>query len=295
MLIEDNSLGRKIFVVFNYTFLALLAFICLFPILHILAISFSSNQAVVSGAVTLWPVDFTVSAYKYALGKSAFINSIGVSLQRILIGTLLQMFMIVHIAYPLSKESSQFKMRTFYVWFFFITMLVSGGLIPTYMTIRATGIIDSIWALVIPNAVPVFSVVLLLNFFRALPKGLEEAAYMDGAGHFTILYRVYLPLSTPALATLFLFSIVFHWNSWFDGLIYMNDVKGYPLQTYLQTIVSGFEMDVISEEDSELFKELSNRTFRSAQVFLGALPILMVYPFLQKYFMKGIVLGSVKE
>lgn len=294
-MVQDSSISRKLFVIFNYTFLAIMAFLCLFPIIHILAISFSSNQAVAKGLVTLWPVDFSVAAYKYAISKQAFTTSIGVSLKRILFGTVIQMLMIIHIAYPLSKESSVFKMRTFYVWFFFITMLVSGGLIPTYMVVRNTGLIDTIWALVIPNAVPVFSIVLLLNFFRAIPKELEEAAFMDGAGHFRLLWKIYIPLSTPALATLFLFSIVFHWNSWFDGLIYMNDISGYPLQTYLQTIVTGFEMDVVSEEDAELLKELSNRTFRSAQVFLGALPVLMVYPFLQKYFMKGIVLGSVKE
>lgn len=294
-MVQDTSLSRKIFVGFNYTFLALMAFLCLFPIVHILAISFSSNQAVVKGLVTLWPVEFTTASYKYALSKDAFTTSIGVSLKRILFGTLVQMLMIVHIAYPLSKEATQFKMRTFYVWFFFITMLVGGGLIPTYMVIRNTGLIDTIWALVIPNAVPVFSIVLLLNFFRAIPKELEEAAFMDGAGHFRLLWKIYIPLSTPALATLFLFSIVFHWNSWFDGLIYMNDISRYPLQTYLQTIVTGFEMDVVSEEDADLLKELSNRTFRSAQVFLGALPVLLVYPFLQRYFMKGIVLGSVKE
>lgn len=294
-MVQNTSLSRRIFVVFNYIFLAFLAFLCLFPIIHILAVSFSSNQAVVKGLVTFWPVDFSLASYKYALGKEAFINSLGVSVKRLFLGALIQMLMIIHIAYPLSKENEQFKMRTFYVWFFFITMLVSGGLVPLYMTVRATGLLDSIWSLVIPNAVPVFSVVLLLNFFRALPKELEEAAYMDGAGHFTLLWKVYIPLSKPALATLLLFSMVFHWNAWFDGLIFMNDISGYPLQTYLQTIVSGLEMDVVSEEDAELLKELSNRTFRSAQVFLGALPILLVYPFLQKYFVKGIVLGSVKE
>lgn len=292
MVIRD-SIGRKIFHIFNYILLAFLALLCLFPILHVLAVSFSSSEAVNKGLVSLWPVDFTLKAYAYAMNKQAFSDSFLISLQRVGIGTTLQMLMIVLIAYPLSKESNRFKFRTLYVWFFFVTMLVGGGLIPFYLTVRMTGLLDSIWALVIPNAVPVFSVVLLLNFFRGLPKELEESAFIDGAGHLITLWKIFIPLSKPAIATLFLFSIVGHWNAWFDGLIFMS-FERYPLQSYLQTIVVDMNLETLTEEDMKALAELSNRTFKASQIFIGALPVLMVYPFLQKHFMKGIVLGSVK-
>lgn len=293
-MVENSSWGRKAFVVINFTLLAFLALLCLAPIVHVLSISLSSNEAVAGGQVTLWPVQFSTSAYEYALTKEAFITSLLISFQRVFLGTALQMAMIVLLAYPLSKEVDKFRFRTVYVWFVFLTILIGGGLIPYYMTIRATGLLDTIWALVIPASVPVFSVVLLLNFFRGLPKELEESAFIDGAGHFVTMWSIYLPLSKPALATLLLFSMVGHWNAWFDGLIFMNSPDHYPLQSYLQTIVVDTETEILTEQQAELMRELSNRTFKAAQIFIGALPILLVYPFLQKHFMKGIVLGSVK-
>jgi putative aldouronate transport system permease protein len=163
------------------------------------------------------------------------------------------------------------------------------------MTIRMTGLLDSIWALVLPGAVPVFSVILLLNFFRGLPKEIEESAFMDGAGHWKVLWSIYVPLSMPALATIALFTLVGHWNSWFDGLILMNSPERYPLSSYLQTVVIDKTMTTMKGNDWMSLAQISDRTAKAAQIFLGALPILLVYPLLQKYFVKGIVLGSVKE
>jgi putative aldouronate transport system permease protein len=283
------------FNIFNYTFLSLLAVLCLLPLVHVLAVSLSANHAASAGIVKLWPVDFNTTSYSYVLGKEEFIRSLLVSVKRVILGTTVNMLMIVLLAYPLSKESTKFKSRTWYVWTFVITILFSGGLIPYYMMIKATGLLDSIWALVIPGAVPVFSVILLLNFFRGLPKELEEAAFIDGAGHFTTLFRIFLPLSTPALATLLLLTMVGHWNSWFDGLIFMNSPEHYPLQSYLQTIVIQKDFSTLTDLNSEALRQISDRTVKAAQIFMGALPVLVVYPFLQKYFMKGIVLGSVKE
>lgn len=154
---------------------------------------------------------------------------------------------------------------------------------------------DSIWALILPNAVPVFNVILLMNFFRGLPKEIEEAAFIDGAGHWTQILKIYLPLSTPAIATVTLFMTVGHWNGWFDGLIYMNSPKNYPLQSYLRTIIVEQEMTMLtSSEMLQSMNEISDRTLKAAQVFLAALPILAVYPLLQRYFMKGLVIGSIK-
>lgn len=293
-MIERLSFGRRVFVAFNYTALIVLSLLCILPLVHVFALSLSSNAAATAGMVKLWPVEFSLKSYEFVLNRPEFVKSLAVTLERVGLGLPLNLLLTVVIAYPLSKESARFKPRTAYVWFFVFTMLFHGGLIPSYMTIRETGLLDTIWALILPGAVPVFNVVLLLNFFRGLPKELEEAAFMDGAGHFRTLWQIYVPLSTPALATIALFTTVGHWNSWFDGLIYMNSPERYPLQSYLQTVIAQRDMTLASSTDLELLAEVSDRTVKAAQIFMGSLPILLVYPFLQRYFMKGIVMGSVK-
>jgi ABC-type sugar transport system, permease component len=294
-MVERITTGRRLFVAFNYSLLTLLSLLCLFPMIHVFAVSFSSSEAATAGLVKLWPVQFTFSSYEFVLAKPAFLTSIGVTLKRVALGVSINMALSVLLAYPLSKEVAKFPWRTYYVWIFVITILFQGGLIPLYMTVKFTGIMDSIWALVLPSAVPVFNVILLLNFFRGLPKELEEASFMDGAGHWTTMWRIMVPLSAPALATITLFATVNHWNSWFDGLIFMNSPEHYPLQSYLQTVVINRDLSLVSSSDMKSLAEVSDRTAQAAQIFLGALPILLVYPFLQRFFMKGIVLGSVKE
>lgn len=288
--------GEKIFAVFNYIILSITAFLCLVPIINILAISFSSSSAAAAGYVKLWPVDFTLSSYKYALSKREFLQSFMVSIKRVALGYAVNMVLTILTAYPLSKEKSTFRARNIYAWFFIITMMFNGGLIPTFMTVKKLGLLDTLWALVLPGAVPVFNVILLMNFFRELPKEIEEAAFIDGANHWTMLFRIFLPLSLPSLATISLFVLVGHWNGWFDGMIYMNRPRNWPLQTYLRTILISPDINQYQSSSEELatMREVSERTFKSAQVFLGAAPILAVYPFLQKYFMKGLVMGSVK-
>jgi putative aldouronate transport system permease protein len=278
----------------NLLVLGLLAVLCLFPIVHTLALSLSSAPAAASGRVTVWPVEFTVQSYKFVLENAAFIKSFSVSVLRLLVGTPINMILTILVAYPLSRSIGEFRARNFFVWFFLITVLFSGGLIPWYMVIRQTGLIDSFWALILPGAVPIFNVILLTNSFRSIPKELEEAAAMDGAGHWTILFRVLLPLSMPILATLTLFVAVAHWNSWFDGLLLMNSPDKYPLQSYLQTVVVNPDPRMLTERDLALLKIISNRTTRAAQIFIAMIPILVIYPFLQRYFTTGIKLGSVK-
>lgn len=294
-MVGRPSLSRKIFVACNYTLMAVLALLCILPLLHVLAMSLSSNAAVSAGAVKLWPVDFTLKSYEFIITKVEFTRSLWVTFKRVFLGVPFNMLVTILVAYPLSKEVHAFRFRTWYAWAFVFTMLFSGGLIPLYMTIKAYGLLDSIWALVLHHGVPIFNVVILLNFFRGLPKELEEAAFMDGAGHWTILWRIFVPLSTPALATLTLFATVYQWNAWFDGILFMNSPQNYPLQTYLYTIVVGVDSIVANSTNLELLEAISDRTAKAAQIFLGALPILLVYPFLQRYFMKGMVLGSVKE
>lgn len=289
------SKSRKVFVVCNYTFLALLSLLCIFPLIHMFALSLSSGAAAAAGKVTLLPVEFTTAAYRNIMNKPEYLTAFGISGQRLVLGTLISLFLTIITAYPLSKENQAFQFRTWYTWFFVFTILFGGGLIPWFMTIKKLGLMDTIWALVLPGALSVFNVILLLNFYRGLPKELDESARMDGAGHFRTLWSIIVPLSMPALATVGLFTMVGHWNSWFDGLVLMNRPEHYPLQTFLQTIVIKRDMRFISSQDAELLRLISDRTSGAAQIFVASLPILLVYPFLQRFFIKGIVLGSVKE
>lgn len=295
-MLHRPSLSRRSFEVVNYTLLALISVLCLLPLIHVLAVSFSSSSAATAGYVKLWPVDFTWASYEYALSKPEFVRSFFVSLQRVFIGVTINMFLTIIIAYPLSKEANQFRWRPLYVWFFVLTILFSGGLIPSFMVMNQLQLMDSIWALVLPGAVPVFNVILLLNFIRSQPKELFEAAFVDGAGHWSVLWRIVVPLAKPALATLLLFACVGHWNAWFDGLIYMNSPNNYPLQTYLQTVVINRDPSLMTRpEDLKALAQISDKTTKSAQIFLASFPILALYPFLQKHFIQGITLGSVKE
>jgi putative aldouronate transport system permease protein len=264
-----------------------------------LAISFSNKDAVSTGGVTFWPVGFTVNSYTFITHNSAFMKGLVVSIFRVILGVSINLTLIVLTAYPLSKSKEQFRLRSVYSWFFVLTILFNPGLIPSFMVVRYTGLLDKIWALVLPGALPVFSMLVVMNYIRGLPKELEEAAFIDGASHMQTLVRVILPICTPTIATVALFSFVGHWNSWFDGLIYMRFADHYPLQTYLQTVVIKPEIFFanstnLSQDLHILLNYVNARTTSAAQLFLGTVPILLVYPFLQKYFASGLVMGSVK-
>lgn len=291
---QKTKLSRRIFEIINYIIMFFLTAICLLPVLHVLALSFSSNTAASAGIVKFLPVEFTLYSYQYVAARREFWNAVMRSLLRVAIGVPLSMVMTVLIAYPLSKEAAKFRMRTVYVWIFFFTMLFSGGLIPGYMLIQNLHMMDSIWALILPIAVPVNNIVLMLNFFRGIPTELEEAAQIDGAGHLRTCLSIYVPCAKPSIATLSLFTFVGHWNSWFDGLLFSNFSENYPLASFLQTVVVKRDMALIGAGDLQALMNISDRTVRCAQIFMGMLPVLIVYPFAQKYFVKGIVVGSVK-
>jgi putative aldouronate transport system permease protein len=282
------------FEVVNHLILSILALSCILPLIHVFAVSLSSSAAATGGLVTLWPVDFSIESYRYVANRAAFWRSMWVSVLRVVVGVGLNMFFCVTAGYPLSKEKEQFRFRTLYAWYFFLTMLISGGLIPLYMVVRETKLLGTFWSLVVPGAVPVYNIILLLNFFRQTPKELEEAAIVDGARQWTILWRVYIPTALPALATVALFSTVYHWNEWFNGILYMKFPEQYPLQSYLRSVVVDPKLMNLGSGDWQSLSQVSDRTVKCAQIFLAALPMLVVYPFLQRYFVKGLVLGSVK-
>lgn len=293
-MIYKRSKSEKAFSYFNALMLTFLGLICLLPFVNIVALSFSENAAVMAGIVRLWPVKFTMEPYLYVLARAAFWHAFLVTLERVALGVTMSVVLTIMAAYPLSKPAEKFQWRTLYAWVFFFTMLFSGGLIPSYLLVYNLQLRDTIWALVLPGAVNVFNIILLLNFFRQIPMDLEDSAFVDGATHFRIMWQIYVPTSMPAIATIILFSIVGHWNSWLDGLIYMNTSENYPLQTYLQTIIVRFNFQTLSPRELARLMRMNVRSVKSAQIVVAALPILMAYPFLQKYFVKGIILGSVK-
>ena len=290
----QESTGRKVFRVVNVIILSLLALLCLLPFVNVIAMSFSNSFYVDSNQVYFWPKGWTLSAYTYILTRASFWSSFRTSILRVLLGGSLNLFFIILTAYPLSKSNDKLHFRNVYTWYFFITMLVSGGMIPSYLLIAKLGLRDTIWSLVLPGALPVFNLVLMLNFFRQVPIALEEAALIDGAGHLRTLVQIYLPVSLPAIATITLFCIVNHWNAWFDGMIYITSPSKIPMQTYLRSILIDMNMAEMSADDYELYAALANRTVKCSQIIVATIPILCVYPFLQRYFVSGIVLGSVK-
>lgn len=289
-----KTTGDIAFEGFNYTLLFILALSCLLPFIHIASLSLSSSAAATAGWVRFWPVEFTVSSYKYAFENTDFLTAFFMTVKRVLLGVTFNMAILVLTAYPLSKPGKRLPGRTFISWIFVVTMFVSGGLIPTYLVVNSTGIRDTLWALVLPGAVQAFNITVLLNFFRQIPKEMEESAVMDGAGQLRILFNIYIPLSVPALMTLLVFNTVGHWNEWFSAIIYMDSTNKYPLQTYLQTIIANPDRDLLDPTQLELIKNISNKTFQAAQILIATIPVLCVYPFLQKYFIKGMTLGSLK-
>ncbi|MGI6653418.1 MAG: carbohydrate ABC transporter permease [Christensenellales bacterium] len=289
-----DSTSRKVFRIINATVLVLLALICLLPFVNVVAISFSNSFYVDSNQVFFWPKGWTLNAYTYIMTRASFWTSFRTSLLRVLLGGSLNLFFIILTAYPLSKTNDKLRFRNVYTWYFFITMLIGGGMIPNYLLISNLGLRDTIWALVLPGALPVFNLVLMLNFFRQVPIALEEAALIDGASHLLTLIRIYLPVSLPAIATITLFCIVNHWNAWFDGMIYITTPSKIPMQTYLRSVLINMDMADMSADDYELFATLADRTVKCSQIIVATIPILCVYPFLQRYFVSGIVLGSVK-
>ena len=293
-----TSTSRKIFVIFNYTFLAILALICIFPFIHLLALSFSSDEFTMQGLVSVYPMGFTLDAYMILATKPEFFKAFGISVARTILGTSLALLVIILTAYPLSKSSKVLKGRTAIAWIFVFTMFFGGTLASQYVLYRMLGLLDNFLVFILPGACDVWFVLMLMNFFRGIPKEIEEAALIDGCNHFQILFRIFVPISLPVIVTIVLFTAVGHWNSWFDGIFFMNDNSMYPLQSYLYFMLesndpSKLTNGTLTPEQIEALKNIGNKNLLAAQIFLGMLPITLVYPFLLKFFIKGITIGSV--
>ncbi len=289
------SLGEKLFSVFNYVFFILLGLTTIFPFLNLIAKSLSGEEAVVSGKVTLLPVDLQFGTYRYVIENSMFLNAFKVSVTVTIVGTALALFMTTLAAYPLSKP--RLRGRKWFILMYIFTMLFSGGLIPTYLLMQNLHLLNTLPVLFLPAMVSVYNMLIIKSYFESLPDELEESAKLDGASNLTILWRIILPLSMPVLATIALFFAVHFWNDYVTSLIYINSADLKPLQLYLKELfVSSSDVFLRSgqEVNVDAAMNVSPQAIQAASIILATLPILLIYPFLQKYFVKGVLVGSVK-
>ena len=286
-----GKLKKKITVgtICNYAIITLITFCCLYPFLNVIAYSLSGYNAVLSGRVTFYPIDFTLDAYKQILGRSQIWMSMKSTVIVTVLGTFLSLFLTVCAAYALSRD--YLPGRKFFTGLILFTMYFSGGMIPTFLVVKQLGLYDTLAALFIPQSVNVFNFIVMRTFFRELPKELEEAARIDGASDIQTLARIILPLSLPIIATIGLFYAVGYWNSYFAPLIFLSNEKLQPIQLYLRSILitsevqaSGMGLDAI----------LMNEQMKYAVIVIACFPIMVLYPFIQKYFEKGVLIGAVK-
>lgn len=297
-MVENRSFHSRVRIAVIYAIVILLGLGCLFPLLNILAISLSGSAAVSANKVGILPVDFTLIAYDKILSDSQFWHSFLISVIRVGLALALNLAVTVPMAYAMTKGKREFRARNVYMNLLIFAMLFNGGMIPTYILVRNLGLLNTIWALVLPGALPIFNVILLMNFFLGIPKSLEEAALIDGASPFQVLLKVMIPCAKPCLATVSLFSIVGSWNDFFSGLIYMQKLEDYPIMTYIQSLNVDIQQLLKSGASSSTLEnvtELSNRNLNAAKIVVAVIPLLLIYPILQKYLITGMVMGSVKE
>jgi len=288
-----QSFGSKLFDVFNYVFLGLFALSTLLPFIYILAGSFTSPQEFISRKLVLFPHEISLEGYKYIFSTPILPKSLAVTVFITAAGTAVNLLFTCLMAYPLAHKELDGR-RTIMLAVVF-SMLFSGGMIPTFLVVKSLGLIDTYWALLLPGAINAFNLIVLKNFFQQLPEGLEEAAKMDGAGDLRVLWQIVVPLSLPAIATFSLFYAVNHWNSFFQAILYINDNQKWPIQVWLRQIV------ILSQGglgDSETFDKNyivpPAQIVKMAVIVISTVPIMCVYPFLQKHFAKGVMIGSIK-
>ena len=287
---KEKTRRISVFTVLNYAFFTLVALLCLLPYLHIIAKSFSSNTAVVSGKVAFWPVDFGLEVYKYVFQDSLFWSAFGNSVFVTVVGTLLSMVVTVFAAYPLSKPD--FRGRRVIVLLYVFSMLFYGGTVPIYVFMQSLGLLNTLWAIIVPFIISQYNMFVMKTFFEGLPAAIEESARIDGAGHMRILFSIVLPLSLPSLATIGLFYAVGYWNNYYHAMLFITRPEVKPMQLYLYELISTATR--VSELDPEMAMSVSSAGVQAGSILVGTLPILLLYPFAQKYFISGLTIGSVK-
>ncbi|AIQ52868.1 carbohydrate ABC transporter permease [Paenibacillus sp. FSL R7-0331] len=294
------SAGDRVLVTVIYILLAILAFLSFYPFWNAGVISFNNGTDTMRGGITFWPRQFSLENYSVVFQDSRLINGFVISVLRTVIGTFAAIAATAVFAYGMSK--SELMGRKFYMVFCIITMYFSGGLIPSFLLIRELGMFNSFWVMVIPGLISVWNMIIFRTFFKGIPAGLEESARIDGCSNWGVLLRIVLPLSGPVIATLSLFTAVYHWNDWFTPSIYLSNVDLMPIQTKLQQILNS---NIMSEQMAQLdaaaqgrmnkMRAVTTKSLSMATMMVATIPILCVYPFLQKYFVKGVMVGSLKE
>ena len=290
-----ESRGDRIFTIFNYIFLSLLVLSVLYPLIYVVSASLSSTTAVASGRVWLFPVDFSLLGYKTIFEYSKIWTGYGNSLFYMVVGTTVNVVLTILAAYPLSRRD--FYGRGIFMFLFVFTMMFNGGLIPNYLLVQDLGLLNSRWALIIPNALSVFNVIITMSFFKStIPNELLESAQLDGCNDFKFLYKVVLPLSAPIIAVISLFYAVGHWNSYFSALIYLRDASLFPLQLILRDILVQNSVDpsMIGDATQLANKIGLQQLLKYSLIVVSSLPVLIAYPFVQRFFVKGVMIGSLK-
>ncbi|MCI9457475.1 MAG: carbohydrate ABC transporter permease [Oscillospiraceae bacterium] len=288
---ENGGIGSRIFDFCNILFMLCLAFITLYPMYNIFIVSISSAEYIYAGAVSFIPKGINFDAYRMVFKNDSIWRSFGNSILYTTVGTAINVVCSAMCAYPLSRKD--FYGRGFFTLFVAVTMFISGGMIPSYLVVNQLRLINTMWAIVLPGAISTYNMIIMRTFFQNLPVSLQESAYLDGANDITILFKVVLPLSMPIIATMTLFYAVGHWNSYFNAMIYLNSKSKFPLQVLLREIVVAGNM---ADESSDLTSNINiiAINFKYAVIVITVVPILVVYPFLQKHFTKGVMIGAIK-
>lgn len=288
-----RSVGERTFNVINIVILTLAAISMLFPLLNVLAKSLSSNVAVTSGLVGLLPKDFQLDTYKYVLKDSQVLSSLKVTVLVTAVGTAGSMLVTIMTAYPLSKKD--LKGRRVMMLMIMFAMLFNGGMVPNYLIVKSLGLLNNIGALILPNMLNIFNMIIVKSFFEELPESVEESARLDGASNMRILFNIVLPMSLPIIASVGLFYTVDYWNTYFNAVMYITKPSLKPLQQYLYDLVTQ-SSDIMSNSTGSIdqMMNISSESVRCASIIVATLPILCAYPFLQKYFVKGLTVGAVK-
>ncbi|MFD1956656.1 carbohydrate ABC transporter permease [Paenibacillus thailandensis] len=290
-MVQDKSVGNRLFDIVNYGLLSLVSILAVLPFVYVLAVSFTSPEEVARGGLILFPQEWSLAAYRYIFSTDTLFVSLLLTIYVTVVGTLINLVFTSLMAYPLSRTRLRGKQGIMLGVLF--TMLFSGGMIPTYFVVKNLGLTNTLWSLMIPSAISAFNLIVLKNFFQQLPSELEDSSKIDGCSDLGVFVRIALPLSGPAMATFALFYAVSHWNTFFTAILYINDSAKWPIQVYLREIVILAQNGIGNSAGFEEI-EIQPLTIRMAVVVFATVPILLVYPFLQKHFVKGVMLGSVK-
>lgn len=288
---KSRKIGGKAFDVFNYALLAIVAFVTLYPFLYVIFASLSDPLRLMGNSAPLWkPLGFSLAAYKKVFSNSSIYIGYANTIFYVVVGTTVNIIMTSIAAYVLSRK--QFMLRRFFTLMFIFTMYFNGGLIPNYLLIKGLHLIDNRLALILPGAISTFNLMIMITGFEGIPKSLEESARIDGAGDWTILFQIIMPLAKPTIMVILLYYAVGHWNAWFNAMIYIRDASKRPLQLFLRDILTRNQMGAMTGQTDI---EDVGQTIKYATILVSTAPILCIYPFIQKYFVQGVMIGAVKE